>query len=50
MSHLHTHPAVKERFRTGTLGIHGWYYEIHTGSVDAYNPATGKFEPWPDPA
>jgi carbonic anhydrase len=50
MSHLHTHPAVEERFRTGTLGIHGWFYEIHTGSVDAYNPATGKFEPWPDPA
>jgi len=50
MGHLHTHPAVEERFKTGTLGIHGWLYEIHTGSVDAYNPASGKFEPWPDPA
>ena len=50
MGHLHTHPAVEERFKAGTLGIHGWFYEIHTGSVDAYNPATGKFEPWPDPA
>ena len=50
MAHLHTHPAVEERLKAGTLGIHGWFYEIHTGSVDAYDPATGKFEPWPDPA
>ena len=49
MAHLHTHPAVEARFKTGALGIHGWFYEIHTGRVDAYNPATGKFEPWPDP-
>ena len=50
MAHLHTHPAVEERFKAGALGIHGWFYEIHTGSVDASPPATGKFEPWPDPA
>ena len=50
MSHLHTHPAVEARFKAGTLGIHGWFYEIHTGRVDAYNTATGKFEPWPENA
>jgi carbonic anhydrase len=50
MAHLHTHPAVEARLKAGTLGIHGWVYEIHTGSVDAYNAANGKFEPWPDPA
>jgi carbonic anhydrase len=49
MAHLHTHPAVEARFETGALGIHGWFYEIHTGRVDAYNPATDTFEPWPDP-
>ena len=48
MAHLHTHPAVEARFKAGTLGIHGWFYEIHTGRVDAYNTAAGKFEPWPD--
>jgi carbonic anhydrase len=48
MAHLHTHPAVEARFKAGTLGIHGWFYEIHTGRVDAYNTATGKFEPWPE--
>ena len=50
MSHLHTHPAVASRLKTGRLGIHGWFYEIHTGRVDAYDPVTDKFEPWPDPA
>ena len=47
MSHLHTHPVVEERFKQGNLGIHGWYYEIHTGRVEAYNHETGEFEDWP---
>jgi carbonic anhydrase len=47
MAHLHTHPTVEERLRRGSLGIHGWYYEIHTGTVEAVNPATREFEPWP---
>jgi carbonic anhydrase len=47
MAHLHTHPTVEERFKRGSLGIHGWYYEIHTGTVEAVNPATREFELWP---
>jgi carbonic anhydrase len=50
MSHLHTHPAVASRLKSSSLGTHGWFYEIHTGRVDAYNPETQQFEPWPDPA
>ena len=49
MAHLDTHPAVATRLRAGTLGIHGWFYEIHTGRVEACDPATGVFRPWPDP-
>ena len=48
MAHLHTHPTVEKRFKQGNLGIHGWYYEIHTGTVEAFNPATREFEPWPE--
>jgi carbonic anhydrase len=48
MAHLHTHPAVEERFKNGTLGIHGWYYEIHTGRVEAYDAASGTFKLWPE--
>jgi carbonic anhydrase len=44
LKHLHTHPAVEQRFKTGSLGLHGWMYEIHTGIVKAYNPATRVFE------
>ena len=47
MSHLHTHPTVAERFKRGSLGIHGWFYEIHTGTVEIFNPATRVFEQWP---
>jgi carbonic anhydrase len=46
IAHLHTHPAVEARFKKGRLAIHGWYYEIHTGVVEVYNPAAGKFEEW----
>jgi len=49
MAHLHTHPAVEAHFTAGTLGIHGWFYEIHTGRVEAYNPDTAAFESYPDP-
>ena len=47
LGHLHTHPSVDARFKSGTLGIHGWYYEIHTGRIEAYNQKTGEFEEWP---
>ena len=47
MAHLHTHPAVEVRFREGSLGIYGWFYEIHTGAVEVFDPATGRFELWP---
>lgn len=46
ISHLHTHPAVQRRVERGTLALHGWYYEIHTGAVEVYNPDTGQFEEW----
>jgi carbonic anhydrase len=46
IAHLHSHPAVESRVRQGTLILHGWYYEIHTGSVEVYNPDSGQFEEW----
>jgi carbonic anhydrase len=42
--HLHTHPAVEQRFKAGTLGIHGWFYEIHTGVVQAFDKVSRTFE------
>jgi carbonic anhydrase len=49
MAHLHTHPMVEAQVMRKNLTIHGWYYEIHTGRIEAYNPLTGSFEDWPPP-
>lgn len=46
IAHLHTHPAVESRLRQRTLALHGWYYEIHTGVVEVYNPENCRFEEW----
>jgi len=40
-----TYPNVKKRFENDDLYIHGWYYNIETGSIDYYNPETYEFLP-----
>lgn len=45
LKHLETHPSVAARLARGNLQIHGWVYDIRTGSVDAYDQATGSFLP-----
>ena len=48
MRHLHSHPAVAERLKRGLLRIDGWFYEIHTGTIEVYVPEKCQFERWPD--
>jgi len=48
MEHLYSHPAVARRVQRGDLAIQGWFYEIHTGMVEVFNPERAQFEPWPD--
>jgi carbonic anhydrase len=48
MAHLHSHPAIEEGFELGPLDIHGWFYEIHTGTVEVFDPKRGRFERWPE--
>ncbi|MEV1047865.1 carbonic anhydrase [Streptomyces sp. NPDC049916] len=38
---LRGYPAVRERLSQGTLGLHAWYYEVHTGSVSVHRPESG---------
>jgi carbonic anhydrase len=40
-----TYPNVKKRFEDDDLFIHGWYYNIETGSIDYYNAETYEFLP-----
>ena len=43
LQHLETHPAVAARLSTGELELHGWLYNIESGDVTAYDPATESF-------
>ncbi|MBV9488329.1 MAG: carbonic anhydrase [Verrucomicrobia bacterium] len=45
MDHLRTHPSVAARMAEGRLGLHGWTYEIGTGTVAIFDPARDRFVP-----
>jgi carbonic anhydrase len=45
LNHLRTHPSVAARLQQGTLTLHGWYYDIPSGSVFAHNERARSFEP-----
>lgn len=44
LKNLLSYPFIRERFKQGTLKLHGWYYTIHSGRVMAYDAAKGYFE------
>ncbi|MEE4177047.1 MAG: carbonic anhydrase [Bacteroides sp.] len=44
LKNLLTYPFIRERFKQGTLKLHGWYYTIQSGQVMAYDAAKGYFE------
>lgn len=43
LDHLRTHPSVAARLSTGRLQLHGWFYRIETGQVEAYDARLGQF-------
>ncbi len=44
LEHLHTYPIVCERVRAGTLKLCGWWFEIATGEMFAYERSSRTFE------
>ncbi|MEU6126353.1 carbonic anhydrase [Streptomyces sp. NPDC047123] len=38
---LRAYPCVRERTADGSLTLHAWYYEVHTGAVTAHRSAEG---------
>ncbi|MFE6165811.1 carbonic anhydrase [Streptomyces sp. NPDC056486] len=36
---LHAYPCVRERVADGSLTLHAWYYEVHTGTVTCHRPS-----------
>ncbi len=45
LTHLRTHPSVAARLADGTLSLHGWLFEIETGTLFALDGETGTFSP-----
>ncbi|MFO0753478.1 MAG: carbonic anhydrase [Thermodesulfovibrionales bacterium] len=44
LSNIQTYPFVLKALEEGALHLHGWYYDIRTGDIFSFNPATDKFE------
>jgi len=45
LENLTTFPWVRERVETGKLSLHGWYVDIATAELSAYDGEAGKFQP-----
>ncbi|KAA0941418.1 carbonic anhydrase [Streptomyces apricus] len=41
---LRSYPCVERRLTDGQLRLHGWFYEVHTGSVLAHDVRSDSFE------
>jgi len=45
LDNLRTYPCVVDHERSDELTIHGWLYDLHTGTIQAYHPGSGEWEP-----
>ena len=45
LNHLKSQPVVASGLEHGTIQVHGWYYDILTGDLEAYDPARNSFVP-----
>ncbi|TSD90594.1 carbonic anhydrase [Mycobacterium sp. KBS0706] len=43
LNHLRTHPSVAAKVARGQLRLHGWFFELETGDILAYDGAAGRF-------
>jgi len=45
LENLQTFPWIKTRIKEGTLKLHGWYFDIVSGEMSAYDAESLKFVP-----
>lgn len=45
IEHLLTYPAIKEKVEKGELKLHGWYFDIAQGKLEAWSDELGDFVP-----
>jgi carbonic anhydrase len=44
LKNMQTYPFIADALTEETLHIHGWYYDIGTGTISAYNPEADRFD------
>jgi carbonic anhydrase len=44
LDNLHSYPCVQDRLADGSLRIHGWYFQIATAELFAFDPETQQFQ------
>jgi carbonic anhydrase len=42
---LRGYPCVAEAERSGALSVHAWLYDLHTGSIQAYDEGSARWTP-----
>ncbi len=45
IENLRTYPVVMKGLKDGRLHVHGWFFEIGTGTMYAYSPEKEQYEP-----
>jgi carbonic anhydrase len=50
LAHLRTHPSVAAGIARGQIALHGWFVDIHSGSILALDGKRGFFTPVRDDA
>ena len=45
LDNLHSYPCVQARLADGSLNLHGWFFEIATAELFAYDPEDRQFQP-----
>jgi carbonic anhydrase len=45
LDNLRTYPCVVNGERNGTLLLHGWLYDLHTGTIREFDQTSGGWEP-----
>jgi carbonic anhydrase len=45
LDNLHSYPCVQERLADGTLQIHGWFFDIGSAELFAFDPDARQFTP-----
>jgi carbonic anhydrase len=43
LDRLSVHPKVQPLLRSGELALHGWYYRIASGEVEAWQPSEARW-------